>query len=80
MAIGLDGQRLDHWRGVVWDPGIVGQQRLSICYDCLCLMAFSPAVMSLFMIGPSGLSGLGLYLGIAEQLPGKLFATFSSTL
>ena len=20
VAIGLDGQRLDHWRGVVWDP------------------------------------------------------------
>ena len=22
VAMGLDGQRLDHWRGAVWDPGI----------------------------------------------------------
>ena len=35
------------WRGVVWDPGIVGQQGLHICYDCLCLMALFRAVMSL---------------------------------
>ena len=31
--------RLDHWKGVVWDPGIVGQQCLHMCCDCLCLMA-----------------------------------------
>ena len=47
VVIGLDGQRLHHWRGVVWDPGIVGQQGLSVCYDCLCLMALFHAVMSL---------------------------------
>ena len=47
VAIGLDGQRLDHWRGVVWDPGIVGQHGLFVCYDCLCLMALFRAVMSL---------------------------------
>ena len=38
VAIALDSQRLDHWRSVVWDPGIVGSQGLSVCYDCLCLM------------------------------------------
>ena len=47
MAIGLDGQRLDHWRGVVWDLGIVGQQGLSVGYDYPCLMALFRAVMSL---------------------------------
>ena len=26
-------------RGIVWDPGIVGQQCLHVCYDCLCLIA-----------------------------------------
>ena len=31
VAIRLDGKGLDHWRGVVWDPGIVGQQCLKVC-------------------------------------------------
>ena len=47
VEIVLDGQRLDHWRTVVWDPGIVGSQALSVCYDCLCLMALFWAVISL---------------------------------
>ena len=38
MATGLGGQSLDHWRGVIWDPGIVGQQCIRVCYDCLCLI------------------------------------------
>ena len=42
----LDGRKLDHWHSVVWDPGIVGSQALSVCYDCLCLMALFCAVMS----------------------------------
>ena len=57
MSMGLGGQSLDHWRGVIWDPGIVGQQSICVCCDCLCLMA---------------LFGLG-YLGIAEQLPGSIY-------
>ena len=47
VAIALDGRRLDHWRTVAWDPGIVGSRALSACYDCLCLMALFRAVMSL---------------------------------
>ena len=47
MVRRLGGQGLDHWRGVVWDPGIVGQQGLHVCYDCLCMMALIRAVMSL---------------------------------
>ena len=39
MSMGLGGQSLDHWRGVIWDPGIIGQQGICVCYDCLCLMA-----------------------------------------
>ena len=31
----LDGRRLDHWHSVVWDPGIVRSEALSVCYDCL---------------------------------------------
>ena len=34
----LGGQSLDHWCGVTWNPGIVGQQGFCVCYDCLCLM------------------------------------------
>ena len=41
----LDCWRLDHWHSVVWDPGIVGSQALSVCYDCLCLMALFWAVI-----------------------------------
>ena len=43
----VDGRRLDHRRTVVWDPGIVGSRALSVCYDCLCLMALFRVVMSL---------------------------------
>ena len=38
MSTGLGGQSLDHWRGVIWDPGIVDQQGICVCYDCLCLI------------------------------------------
>ena len=47
VEFALDGRRLDHWHSVVRDPGIVGSQALSVCYDCLCLMALFRAVMSL---------------------------------
>ena len=43
----VDSQRLNHWRTVTWDPGIVDSRALSVCYDCLCLMALFRAVMSL---------------------------------
>ena len=33
-AVGLDGQDLDHWRGIVWDPGIVCPQCCLVCSDC----------------------------------------------
>ena len=42
----MDSQRLDHWRTVIWDPGIVDSRVLSVCYDCLCLMALFRTVMS----------------------------------
>ena len=71
MSMRLGGQTLDHWRGVIWDPGIVGQQGICVCYDCLCLMALCRTISLLMQDGPYGLSGLGLGLGIAEQLPGN---------
>ena len=43
----LNDKGLDHWRGVVWDPGIVGQQCVYVCYDCLSLMALFRVVMLL---------------------------------
>ena len=43
----MDSQRLDHGRTVIWDPGIVDSRVLSVCYDCLGLMALFRAVMSL---------------------------------
>ena len=45
MTTGLGGESPDHWRGFVWDPGIVGQPCIRVCYDCLCLMALFRAVM-----------------------------------
>ena len=47
VADRLGCRGLDHWRRVVWDPGIMGQQCLLVCYDCLCLMALFPDVMLL---------------------------------
>ena len=38
---------LNHWHTVSWDPGIADSRVLSVCYDCLCLMALFRAVMSL---------------------------------
>ena len=35
VAVGLDCKGLDHWRGIVWNPGIVGKRCLRVCYDCL---------------------------------------------
>ena len=47
MEFALNGRKLYHWHSVVWDPGIVGSHALSVCHDCLCLMALFRAVMSL---------------------------------
>ena len=43
----MDSQRLNHWHTVSWDPGITDSRVLSVCYDCLCLMALFRAVVSL---------------------------------
>ena len=40
-----DSKGLDHWKRVVWDPGIVGQYYLHVCCDCLCLMALFHEMM-----------------------------------
>ena len=46
VAAGLDCKGLEHWRGIVWDSGIVGKRCLHVCYDCLCLIAlFRDAMM-----------------------------------
>ena len=44
ISMDLGGQSVNHWRGVIWNPGIVGQQRVCVCYDCLCLMALFRAM------------------------------------
>ena len=68
MSMGLGDQGLDHWRGVIWNPGIVGQQRVYLCYDCLCLMALFRAMRLLIQ----DWAGWPVWTGmIAEQLPGK---------
>ena len=47
VAVGLDCKGLDHWRGIVWDPGIVGKRCLHVCYDCLCLIVLCREAMIL---------------------------------
>ena len=50
LAVGLDGQGLDHWRGVVWDPGIVGQQLFRWLYICFVPMFYCVfSVVSVFL-------------------------------
>ena len=34
-----DNQGLNHWHTVSWDPGVADSLGLSVCYDCLCLIA-----------------------------------------
>ena len=36
---GPDWMGLNHWQGIVWDPGIMGIPRLRLCYNCLCLIS-----------------------------------------
>ena len=43
----VDSQGLNHWHTVSWGPGVADSRVLSVCYDCLCLMALLRAVMSL---------------------------------
>ena len=31
---------MDYWRGIVWDPGIVGKRCLHVCYDLSLLDRF----------------------------------------
>ena len=47
MSMGLGGQSLDRWRGGIWDPGIIGQQDICVCYDCICLMALFRTIIVL---------------------------------
>ena len=42
----VDSQGLNHWHTVSWDPGVADSRVLSVCYDCLCLMALFRDVMS----------------------------------
>ena len=49
IAIRLNDKGLYHWRGVVWDPGIVGQQCLYVCCECLYLMALFRAIILLLL-------------------------------
>ena len=58
---------MDHWKGVVWDPYIVGQQCLHVCCDCLYLMALFRAMMLVVHDWAAWSYGLGLSPGIAEQ-------------
>ena len=39
--------RMNHSRTINWDPGIADSQTISVCYECLCLMAFFRTVMYL---------------------------------
>ena len=43
-ALSMDVDVQSHWRGVAWNPGIVGKQHVFLCYDCLCLMALFCAI------------------------------------
>ena len=43
----VDNQGLNHWHTISWDPGVADSRVLSVCYDCLCLIALFRTVMSL---------------------------------
>ena len=43
----VDNQGLNHWHTVSWDPGVADSRVLTVCYDCLCLIALFWTVMSL---------------------------------
>ena len=43
----VDSPGLNHSHTVSWDPGVADSRVLSVCYDCLCLIALFRVVMSL---------------------------------
>ena len=42
--------RMNHSRTISWDPGIADSRTISVCYDCLCLMALFRTVMRHLMV------------------------------
>ena len=73
----VDDLRMDHSCTVSWDPGIADSRTISVCYDCLCLMALFRTVMYLahnwagriVWTGPD--EGSGRYMAWRElYLPG----------
>ena len=57
VTVGLDCKGLGHWRGIAWDPGLVGGRCLHVCCDGLCVIALFREVMLLFRAALSPWTG-----------------------
>ena len=71
MSMDLGGQSMDHRRGVMWNPGIVGQQRAYVCYDCLCLMVLFRAMRLLIQDWAGWPVWTGMIPGYCRTITGK---------
>ena len=68
----LGGQSLDHWCGVIWNPGIVGQQDICVCYDCLCLIVWFRDMMLLVHVWTSRPAWTGMMPGNCRTITWEL--------
>ena len=72
VAVGLDCKGLDHWRGIVWDPYIVGKRCLHVCYDCLCLIALFRDAMILVHDWAALFTRIGTRIGYCRTITWEL--------
>ena len=77
----MDSQGLNHWHTVSWDPGVADSRVLSVCYDCICLMALFRVVDRLGgYLTEIKVPGLGLVLSEDKNNSARRCACMHRTL
>ena len=72
VAAGFDCKGLEHWRGIVWDPGIVGKRCLHVCCDCLCLITLFHDAMILVHDWAAMFTWMGTEIGYGRTITWEL--------
>ena len=72
VADGIDCKGLNHWRGIVWDPGIVGKRCLHVCCDCICLIALFRDAMILVHDWAVLFTWIGIEIGYCQTITWEL--------
>ena len=71
-SLNLGGQSLNYWCEVIWNPGIVGQQDICVCYDCICLMVWFHDMVLLIHVWTSQPVWTGIIPGNCQTITWEL--------